>query len=328
MTVDYETVRPAPRPISKVIGAYLSGSISLADIFERVLRGWLLIVVGVILGLLWGTYNVWISRPSFTATLSLLPADTGGTGGIGGEGTTLDLIAGIAGYGSGSIPKFARFAAALSTPGVARILDQRYNMVCVAFEGQCDIKTKKWRPRTGQDAWIAGFLARLAHMPDPNGPRTVNDLAEYIGSSITLEADKKTRLITISYSDANPKHAAQFLTDVVQAGNDYIKEQDQGISRQYVDYLSRELAVNTNLSQHEALSNLLVQEERSLMLTGVNLPYAATAMDTPIVTAGNGASKLLILYGMLGLIFGAGAAFSLAFMPERLRFWSRSWNRS
>ena len=144
MTVEYETIRPAPPPISQTIARYLGGSISIGEILRRVLRGWFLIIIGIAAGhFCLALYNVLDSVPNLPTprTISLLPADAGGTGGVGGEGTTLDLLAGLAGYGSGSVPKFARFAAALSTPGVARILDQRYNMTCRVYAGQCDIRT-------------------------------------------------------------------------------------------------------------------------------------------------------------------------------------------
>ena len=116
-------------------------------------------------------------------------------------------------------------------------------------------------------------------MPDPNGPRTVNDLAG-LYRRFRYPAGRQENApghdVTLFGQQARA-FAAEFLSEVVQAANDYIKQQDQGINRQYVDYLARELATNANLSQHQALSDLLVQEERSLMLTGVNFPYAAHA---------------------------------------------------
>jgi len=325
VNLDYDMAPPAPKPISRTVAEFLRRSISISDLLKRVLRGWPFVVIGTILGFLVGVYNVWITPPSFTASISMLPADGTGVGEISSNSATLGLLAGLAGFNTGKTPKFPRFLAALKTEGVARILDERYDMLCLT-DSRCDPKTRQWRRRTGFDAWWDEKLAQLAHQPDPNGPGTMAQLAARINGSVVAAADRETNMLVMSYSDRDPKIAAQTLLRVVQATDDFVKEQDRKVNQQYVDYVSQKLTTNINIPEREALSNLLIQQEHALMMTGVDVPYAATALDVPKVMPNNPMRRMIILYTILGFLCGLGVAILFTVISPR-RIWSRTWNR-
>jgi hypothetical protein len=61
------------------------------------------------------------------------------------------------------------------------------------------------------------------------------------------------------------------------------------------------------LAQHDALSSLLVDQERRLMLSSVDVPYAASIQDGPNIAMSNKALRMLAVDIMLGLILGFGA---------------------
>ena len=319
------------RAPTAVMRDFLRNSISISDIMERVWSGRLIVITALVLGLLYGLYQAHRAGPLYMAAVEVLPADSegGGSGGGGGSGA-IGMLASLTGGGGGggSIPTVIQFQSSLGAVGVAQMLDTKYDMVCVVYRGRCDRKTHTWKPNTGTNAAIAAFLARVAGLPDPNGPNTVVDLANYNAGAISISKDKLTGLVTLSYFSSDPKFAASYLRTVMDTTNNYVREQDRVTARTMVDYVAHRIATNTNVEQRLALDNLLLQQERRLMMAEVNGPYAATILDGPTVTPVNNVVRTTALEGFLFLLIGVAIAVFRDLVPVRWRFWSRIWPRS
>ncbi len=329
MTVDYDGEQAAPEPVSAVIAKFLRRSFSMADLFKRAIRGWLFGTIGLAMGLVFAVYTIWTTPPSYSVTIGLLPTDSGGGDILSGDssGGALGALAGLIGISGQPVPKFTRFVASLYASGVAKMMDRDHDMVCRTFGGDCDLKTHSWRKHTGFDAWVARLVARLGHLPDPDSPRTPLDLASYTQGQVTVTSDKTTHVLTLSMDTRDPKFTVTYLQTLVQSTNDFIKEQDRGVIQQYVEYLNRKLTTNTNVGQREALDSLLLEQERRLMLTAVDVPYAASVQDGPNVESSNRVTRVLLVDGVLGLILGMGLGAALSFRSDR-RARSGLWTRS
>jgi hypothetical protein len=278
------------------------------------------------LGLLYGVYLAHRAGPQFVATMSVMPAPTDSDGGgSSGAGGMLASLAG--GGGAGQVPKFTQFLLSLGSVGVAQRLDRRYDMVCVLYRGLCDPETHQWRERTGLQASFNALLARIGRLPNPNRALTVVDLAAHNAGAIGVAKDKTSSLVTLSYHNRDPEFAADYLKKVVNTTNDYIRQQDRATQRSMVAYVMRRIAENTNVEQRTALDGLLMQQERKLMLTEVDVPYAATILDGPTVVPVNTVLHTIMLNGFMGLIIGVAIALFRNLVPPRLRFWSRIWSR-
>lgn len=207
--------------------------------------------------------------------------------------------------GGGSVPKFTRFVASFYATSVAKIMDERYNMACLVYKADCDPKTRKWLRHTGFDAWVQRTIANIAHLPDIDRPRTATDLANFTEANVTISSDRTTHILTLTMEDRDPKFASFFLQSLVKAANDVTKAEDLSAVRPLVNYLNAKLATtNLNLAQREALSSLLEEQERRLMLSSVDVPYAATIQDGPNVSSSNGALRMLAVDTLIGLILG------------------------
>ena len=318
------------RAPTAVIREYLRNSISIADVTAQIWSGRLIVVAALVFGLFYGLYQAHRAGPLYMASVEVLPADSdGGGSGGGSSGGAIGLLSSLAGGGGGgAVSKFVQFQFAVGSVGVAQMLDTKYDMVCVLYRGRCDRKTHTWRPRTGFDAAVAAFLARVAGLPDPNGPNTVVDLAHYNFSGIALTKDKTSGLVTLSYYNSDPKFAADYLLKILDTTNNYVREQDRATARNMVDYVAHRVATNTNVEQRAALDSLLLQQERRLMMTEVNAPYAATILDGPIVTPVNNVLKTILLNGFLFMLLGMTIAVFRNLVPVRWRLWSRIWPRS
>ena len=239
------------------------------------------------------------------------------------------MLASLAGGSdSGSIPKFTQFQLSLGSVGVAQALDKKYDMLCTIYRGLCDPKTHTWKERTGMQASFDAVLARVAGLPDPNGPLTVVDLAAFNASAIVSTKDKTTGLVTMTFYNRDPKFAADYLLKVITTTNDFVREQDHATARNMVDYVAHRIATNTNVEQRTALDSLLLQQERRLMMTEVSAPYAAKILDGPTVTPLNTVLRVTLVNGIFYMVVGMAIAIFRNLVPKRFRYWSSAWVRS
>jgi hypothetical protein len=327
VTVDYNGEQAAPAPASDVIAKFLRGSFSVADVIRRAMHGWLFGLIGLALGLAFGVHSVWATPVTYSVSIGLLPTDSAGDISVGDSagGGTLGALAGLLGMGGGPVPKFTRFVASLNATRVAKIMDQKYDMVCLTFR-DCDPKNHTWRKHAGFDAWVQKTIANIAHTRDPDGPRTAIDLAGYTASRVVISSDRATKILTLTMEDTDPKFATLYLVNLVQATNDFIKNEDLSVVRPYVEYLTAQLAsTSLNLAQHDALTALLVEQERRLMLSSVNVPYAASVQDGPNVTSANSALRMLATDALLGLLLGFAMGILRSLWRSRTGERSKSW---
>jgi hypothetical protein len=307
---------------TSVIASYLRKTISLSYLVGLVWTGRLLIVIAAVLGFLYGIYTVYKAGPAYTATVRVSPAANDAT--LGDVANTSSLLAGLAGgAGVNQVPKFVQFTYAISSVEVARDLEQKYDLLCRLYKGECDPLTHQWKARTGIREFIASSIARLSGLPDPNvGPRSATDLADYIAGQIVVAQLKKTDSVyALSYVHRDPQFASQFVSLVIKAANDYVRAQNRETQKRYVDYLTVSATKATNVEQRQAIDTLLLQEERQLMLTEVDVPYAAKILDGPTVTPVNRALKTIAVNTVLGLLLGIALAVSRDLIPRKWRRW-------
>ena len=145
---------PRREPVSETVQKYLRKSISLSDIMGRLLRGWMSALIGAVLGIAAGIYVVWVTPPSYTVTITLLPLDAGSADLSGGGGFGLSVLNSILGS-SGPVPKFTRFVASLYSTGLAAAMDRKYDIRLSCVQLRCA------RPGNGRKS--AGFYAWITH---------------------------------------------------------------------------------------------------------------------------------------------------------------------
>jgi hypothetical protein len=328
VTVDYDGEQAAPEPASAVIARFLRRSFSIADIAKRAVRGWLFGLIGLVLGLVFGIYSIWVTPPTYTVTIGVLPVDSTGDVSIGSEsGGALSALAGLVGMSGGPVPKFTRFVSSLYATNVATIMDKKYDMICRSFS--CDIKTHKWLKHDDFGTQVQRVVANIAHLPDPDAPQTARDLAGYTKAKVDMTSDRTTHVLTLSMDSRDPKAAVFFLTTLVKATNDFIRQEDRSVIQPYVDYINSKLATNNlNVAQRDALSSLLLDQERRLMLTSVDVPYAASIQDGPNIAISNNAKRMLVVDAFLGLVLGFAAGVWWNLRASRKQARSQSWQQN
>ena len=320
MTIKEDEALPNFRAPSGIFAEYLRRSISISYLVGLVLSAPWLVIAATIVGLFYGIYTVHRDGPSYTATIRIAPAETDNSlSGIGGAG---GLLAGLSSGGAAvALPKFTQFMLAKASVGVAEDLDRKHDMLCRVFKSECDPVKHQWKKRTGIKETFNSMLARLAGLPDPNGPRTIQDLAAYVSGAVITEENKNNSMVMVRYTNSKPEFASEFLSAVIKSSNDYIRAQSRETQRRYVEYLSNSASKTTNVEQRMAIDALLLQEERQLMMTEVDIPYAAKILDGPTIQPVNNALKTIAIDGILGTILGILAALCRDLLPRKWHFW-------
>ena len=294
----------------------MSSMVHLKRVWDAVWNGKWIIVGATALGFLWGIISAHSAGPSYVITVQLMPSDS--------DRDRVSAISSVTSLFGGQadtpISRFKQFQVALFTPGMADVMDKKYHVLC-GISPNCDPATNKWSPRGGFGALISSTGKFILGMPPRTDfkPTSV-EFAQYIKSVVKTDLSREG-LLTLTMGSASPEFAKQFLSRLIVQANDYIKERDAESLRQYVDYLSAKLSNMENLSQREALQNLLLEQNRRLMLTRVNVPYAATPLDAPIAVTVS-PIPIVIRWAAIGFIFGSIIALLAGFAPHILR---RDW---
>jgi len=317
--VEQESTSP-----SAAIADYLRRSVSVSDLLGQIWSGRLIVAAAAVAGLVFGAFYVHQTGPSYTASMRVAPPEGDSMpniGGSGGGGGTAGLLADLTGGTATQVPKFTQFLVAMGSEGVARQLEQKYHMTCRVYSGDCDITTGQWNIKIGPRQWLSAQLARLGGLPDPNGPRGVPELAAYITGAIGKEQNKQNAIVMLSYTNRKRDFSAEFLKRVVEETNNYIRALNRSNQRRYVQYLAVAAARSTNVEQRQAIDSLLLQQERQLMMTEVEGPYAAQILDGPNVAPVHGITKTLAIYTFLGILLGVFITLGRRYLPRRLRRW-------
>ena len=93
-----------------------------------------------------------------------------------------------------------------------------------------------------------------------------------------------------------------------------LREQEEARLKEYVVYLLKTIDTTSNVVQRQALTDLLLDQERELMVAKSGLAYAADVIEAPYLEA-----RLSGLNPVL-LVLGAGVVgFSIGFVYSRYR---------
>lgn len=275
----------------------IRSGIALADIASAIWKGKVLIVLAAVFSL--ALSGVWVARTGqrFQAVAEIMPAvvDVDAS-------ASRSIVLPVLGPKAGTpIPKFQQFTEAIYSIPVAGELDLKENMLCKVYSDECNLKTGKWtRPDTFRNRLI-DYAKRLLAMPArTSDARTAADLAAYITDAVTI-TETKSGVNKLTFSAKDPEFATYFLTSLIHTADEYIKDQDKDSLSKYVKYLSDRMRDVTTLQQRDTFNQLYLEQERRLMLTAVDVPYAAAILAQPNAVPISPISKL-VLGTLLGVL--------------------------
>jgi uncharacterized protein involved in exopolysaccharide biosynthesis len=104
-------------------------------------------------------------------------------------------------------------------------------------------------------------------------------LAEYMRRSVRIDPIGDTKLRRLSYYHADPEFAAYFLARAQEVTDELIRRRVKADAGARIEYLQKASSALVNPEHRRALTDLLMEQERVLMLASVDQPYAAAVIE-------------------------------------------------
>lgn len=282
------------------------------------------IFLSLSIGLLMGLLVAHFTHPDYRAVVTVSAQEGISVSGSGlGNLSDLAGLASSAGVGgdsmlSSSFQPFQRFTQTLTNDTVADKLVHQPWVLPAMFPQSWDQGTKSWRP----SSWLTSFIYQLGHIVLGTRawhPPDADDLQDLLDSHINVEKLGRYPAYTISLKWRDPEIARRILT-LIMATNDNIIQMDaQTRLSGTVGYLQARLDTEVQVSRRNALNQILVEQERSLMAAESEHPYAAKIIDRMAVSMDIGHK---LIFGGLTLVLFSLLSFYGITLARRHRFQS------
>lgn len=266
---------------------------NIADMINYTWRARGFLIYGALAGLLAAALLLIFLKPHYEAWMVVAPPREGAE--------TLNFLVEnpppiLAPMANQSIPRageYVRFQQTLRGPTIAKILIDK--------EGFLPALNQKTTFR-----WSSGNLS---------GP---TQLSQALSKQIRLDPIGATDSLRLSYTHPDPQFAVKMLQSLVLTTDQLIRLDVRDDVQSRIDWLKAQLKTTLNPDHRQAITKLLMAEERRRMLLSINTPYAlsviepATALPRPVTPK----PTLLV---PLCLIIGLAAAFGIFTLREDWR---------
>lgn len=248
-----------------------------------------------------------IAAPIYQAETTLMPNPNetpSNSSRASSLGNLLDL-----GLGGGDSPNFVKFVETLRSYRLAERLQDRHLYLQRIFPDAWNEGQKKWVPRRtvmSVSRWI--FLGRDSAAPN------VTTLQDFIRNHMTVDEDKKNHSLLMRFRSTDPVLAVSLLRDIQEEADGLLREDSRSYTQHAVDYLDATLRGITAEDHRRALTTLLIDYERTLILVSDNhQAFASIVVDPPTLASLPVSPKGSLVY--------AGFLFMAALLASALSAW-------
>lgn len=259
---------------------------TLAEFLTRVWQARLWVFLGAIAGILFGVVLLLLLQPQYKARMIVAPAMTQDSSdafasfetGRAVENRALALVTEKA-----LPPEFVRFEQVLREQTVATILAK--------YDGILDkiSEERTWRIQ-------------------PKNKIKERDLGDYLYANVKVQPIGASSSRLITYAHPDPEFAVQVLKRLHTIADTTIRQKTAAETQDRIAYLQKELSQTGNPDHRNALTALLMKQERRRMLVAMGQPYTAEIVEPAFVsTRPDWPSKVLV--PMVCLLIGACAGF-------------------
>ena len=286
--------------------------------FIRTLRtGWRWLLGGWAGGLALAVTALWLVTPAYTAAMVIGPTARVGSAAMGARVPTLNGrdSAGVAEPGAGdeSLSDFARYLELFGSGPVADRLAADPTILRALFAERWDAEAERWRPPPGLFPAVKRALLAMAGREDwvePDGDRVARALRDRL--VVDMLRSGPMRRITFRHPDRTI--AVDLLGRIAAATDAHLRAEAARRSAAQIAHIKLRLGAVTVAEHRQALSDLLLDQERVAMMIGVELPFAADMIQPPTAATlpdWPNPAVVIPLAGLGGLV-AAGFALSVS----------------
>jgi hypothetical protein len=303
-----------------------SVAVDSIDLFEflRYLRKRLTWIVGAaILGILLALAYLNFATPRYSAELRVSSASGGsGLGGALGQLGGIAAMAGLdlqRGSGVGASP-FDLYLDKLRSRANAEILAKDQTIMRHIFAGYWNAEENRWQEPRSVVRSASQIIRQLAGQPRPAWhPPGAAELAEFLGRAVRVSAakPKEPPLTTLYYEDRDPRFAAMLLDRMHASADEAVRRHVLQRATLYSQYLTNQLAVTENADQRRNLSEILLEQQRAIMMASSSVAFAANPSEPAVASAqpvGPKVPTTLATGALVGALVGAIVVFLMFLM--------------
>ncbi len=289
--------------------------ISIPALVQTVRRGlWLLIAV-VILCVLATAIDFKLSKPLYTASMIVAPAEIDFTA-ASQLTSEVEQFAGLATLGQSPVKiervsNLERYAQLFGSTALAARLQAERDLLQTIFVDEWDKEHQTWHPPGGFLARIGRTALRFFGYPAWTPP-DLTRLADWLGDQVYIQRIGSSALFRIQINDPRPTFAVSLIAMMHHAADGLLREETLDRIGRQIRQAESDLAAATTATRRQALEALLSEQYQAQALLSVEQPYAAQvvvpATVSPQPTSLN-PLLALALAAVIGLIIGLFVVF-------------------
>ncbi|NGZ06414.1 MAG: hypothetical protein G8237_08660 [Magnetococcales bacterium] len=293
MTSTHPQLMPCATP--PLLPESAQDEISLREIWQRLIdQKWWIVAITLLCTSGAITYAL-TATPIFQADVLLEPAgeDAKKGGGSLAQLGGLAAMAGISLGGSGGTKDMA--IAKLKSRIFLEEFIRDENLLPVLFHEKWDSENKKWKPE------------------DPKKIPTYFQGVDYFRTDILkVSEDKKTGLVTLILEWQDKEQTTRWANLLIERINRHLRTQAIEDAKRNIDYLNGELNKTTITELRQAISTILEDQIKKIMLANGRQDFAFRVIDPAVIPEKRTRPKrviIVILGGITGLFLGMVTAF-------------------
>jgi len=288
--------------------------IDLRELWQTILKGKKLIF-GVTTVIVLLAFVFVLKQPNiYTSKAVLIPTESEGSslGGLGG----LAAMAGVSIGGGGSMSPDVAFNSLLGNYEFMRNFVIKNKIAQHYADPQLDQK------------YIFAFGFRgiydLLHTTKENKEITedeIYNIVNLVKQNLSISSDKKTSLISVSYSDADREYPPFVINAFLRDASDYLVKNNLDIIESKMEYFEKEMQKVDSYELKKSLSDMISKIVQEKVMTQSKLYYKSDLLAKPYVAYVKDKTKpkrglILVVSFVTGLILSVFLVFFLEFLRK------------
>ncbi|MEO0368880.1 MAG: Wzz/FepE/Etk N-terminal domain-containing protein [Pseudomonadota bacterium] len=267
-------------------------------------------------------------QPTYRSTIVALPVGAN-SGPLAGVSSTLGGAAALAGVDLSGPTTTTEFVAILKSKQMIDRFVKEHGALPVLFPKNWDENTQAWKKFKpsglggllfGISRWIASFSGDEGWSSPENLRPKADDIYQVFGKIRTIEEDKKTGIISLSFTLPRPELAANWSNSFLAMVNEEIRRRAVFEAETSLNYLSEKVIEVNVQSVKRSVFNAIETQLKNAMLANARKEFAFQILDpakTPARRTHPNRALIVIGFGFIGIVFGIIVAFTYDAFREK-----------
>ncbi len=280
--------------------------LALRNLVVGVYEGWRFLLLVLLIFLSLAILKLNLSEKGYSASIVVGSTSTEGEGSGISQYASLASLAGVnlSLARTGDFDKYESLL--ISTDQIQNMIDDNPDILPTIFSGEWDEKDKVWKKPSG----VGSVVQTLIHF-FLNGPKwqepSVERLTRYLKDKIVITKNPKNGFLTILYENRDSDFAARLVLALHRSTDGLVRSRAEVRTSQRLSYLSGNLERSLTNAQRDALIQLLMEENKKMMMIQVDESFVAEIVQFPLASKTPSSPQpvvTVLLASLAGFIFG------------------------